>query len=395
MSRWLSLRGSGCAGRARALPAVRLGIAAALALAGVFAQATAHADSCAGVCAQPEQVTACTNESPVWGFREPDGVCRGGSFGYLESRETADAERLRLARTVKGRCDAAGDCARFDALDRAELVCLACDPAAAPAVSAAPDAASASARGKAPPCEEDEWLQGGAGDQPGRCFVEFVGLRAEVAARGRCVEGDCRTGLGVVEWPGGASYSGRFAAGRRDGQGTFRWPDGNQYVGEWRDGQPSGLGTRIFANGRYKAGYFDRGRYLGMDIQNLPAASDPPRVGPPSAPVTLASCEEACSEDAELRLGRINDEYECCYARHAFCVQKAEVARAACAERNCAERASRLRDDCDIRYACEAVQKEKIARFRSGAASCVEGCSSQDLGDQGLRVSERGTLYDD
>jgi hypothetical protein len=178
----------------------------------------------------------------------------------------------------------------------------------------------------------------------------------------------------------------------RHGQGTFSWPDGRLYVGEWRQGQPGGLGTRIFANGRFKAGYFDRGRYLGTDAEQAARAS---RENPPSAGQRGAACEESCGEDAELRLGRINDEYECCFARHAFCSQKAEIALEACSSRRCARGARSQQDDCDLHYACDEVQSEKIARFRRSRAACVEGCSSQDLDDQGLRVSERGTLLDD
>jgi len=168
-------------------------------------------------------------------------------------------------------------------------------------------------------------------------------------------------------------------------------------VGEWRDGQPTGLGTRIYADGRYKAGYFDRGRYLGPDVEQVAKLRAPEgrseKTGPPPEPGP--SCEETCTGDAELRLARINDEYECCFARHAFCVQKAEILLEGCKTRVCAGEARLKRDDCDLRYACDAVQTEKVARYRQDRSSCVEACSSAGLGDQGLRVSERGTLYDD
>ena len=354
----------------------------------------ARAGGCAGVCERPEDVRACHEGRPVWGFREPGGVCRSGSFGYLESREGADAERLRLAKSYKRRCDEKGECGRFHALDQAEVVCLACDPSLQPPL---PPSSSADSRaGRAPPCGEDEWLQIGEPGRPSRCFIEFVGLPARIALRGKCTEGDCRSDVGTLKWPGGERYVGSFRNGKRHGQGTFSWPDGRMYVGEWRKGQPSGLGTRIFANGRYKAGYFDRGRYLGLDVDHVSklAASETSGVEQgrgPSAP----SCEEVCTEDAELRLSRINDEYECCFARHAFCTQKAEVSLEGCKTRACGKEARLQRDDCDLRYACDAVQTEKVARFRKGRAQCVEGCSSAGLDDQGLRVSERGTLYDE
>jgi hypothetical protein len=188
---------------------------------------------------------------------------------------------------------------------------------------------------------------------------------------------------------------GSFRDGRRNGQGTFSWPDGRLYIGEWRDGQPGGLGTRIFANGRYKAGYFDRGRYLGLEATYVAGAISSDSRSEAAAAPRGPSCEETCTEDAELRLSRISDEYECCYARHAFCDQKAEVAAAACTTRTCSVMAKRQLDECDLRYACDEVQTEKIARFRRTRATCVGGCASRDLHEQGLRVSERGTLYDE
>jgi hypothetical protein len=354
-------------------------------------------DGCAALCEQPESVRACNEGRPVWGFREPAGECRGGSFGYLESRESADAERLRLARTYKGRCDEGGDCARFEALDQAEVVCLACDPGAATPVSSKaaspPEPAEA---GHAPPCGDDEWLQAREQGKAPLCFAEFVGLPPKLALRGKCTEGDCGSGVGTLEWPSGESYAGSFRNGKRHGQGTFSWPDGGLFIGEWRDGQPSGLGTRIHPDGRFKAGYFDRGRYLGREVDHVAAlttreaAAAKPRTAPPGP-----SCEEACSEDAEVRLGRINDEYECCFARHAFCIQKAEDFVERCETRECAQEARGQREDCDLRYNCDAVQTEKIARFRQLERECVETCSSAGLDEQGLRVSERGTLYDE
>jgi hypothetical protein len=251
-----------------------------------------------------------------------------------------------------------------------------------------------SARAEAEPCAENEWLEtDGSGERVG-CFAEFVGLPPRIALKGRCLEGDCRSGAGTLRWPGGENYVGGFRKGKRHGQGTFRWPDGRAYIGEWQDGQPNGLGTRIFANGRYRAGYFERGRYLGVEVDHVEARSSEPS-GARAAPPAARSCEEACTEDGELRLGRIIDEYECCYARHAFCSQKAEVAQAACTTLGCRHSASQQQEQCDVRYACDAVQVEKIGRYRQSEAACVGACSSQNLDEQGLRVTERGTLIDE
>lgn len=359
---------------------------------GLGAGSSAWGDGCAALCEQPERVTACQDGRPVWGFREPDGVCRGGSFGYLESHESADAERLRQARSQKRRCDESGECERFEALDAAQVVCLACDPLRGTPPEAGEDAREALG-GRTPPCADDEWLRAGTDREAARCFVEFAALPPRLALQGRCTGGDCRSGSGTLRWPSGERYTGEFRSGRRHGQGSFRWPDGRAYVGEWRDGQPDGLGTRIYADGRYKAGYFERGRYRGPDLENRPVPV-PPRPASGAAASTR-SCEEACTEDAELQVGRIHDEYECCFARHAFCRQKAEIALEKCADGRCAAEAQRLRDECDLRYACDSVRTGKLTRYRRDRAACVEGCASQELDEQGLRVSERGTLVDD
>ena len=345
----------------------------------------AHADSCSAVCAAPEDEPACAGQQPVWGFREPGGVCRGGAFGLLESREIAEDERRRLARSQKRVCEETGDCDRFEALDAASLVCLACAGDNGPAEAPTPEPG-----GHAPPCAKDEWLQAGASGTPARCFVEFAALPPRLAQKGRCVEGDCRAGNGTLRWPSGESYTGAFRGGRRHGSGAFRWPDGRAYVGEWREGLPTGLGTRVHADGSHQSGYFSRGRYRGASLRDAPPAASPVarRRGP------LTSCEEACTEDAELELARIMDEYECCFARNAFCLQKARQQRRACEDDACRDEARGLESECQVRYACDAAQKQKIARFRKEGSACVEGCSAQELDEQGLRLSERGTLVD-
>lgn len=383
--------------RSALLVILGLGLASVVALpapAAAQAAAQVEAAACAAVCERPEDVKACKQSLPVWGFRESGDVCRSGSFGYMESRESADAELRRLAKEQKRRCEATGDCERFEALDRAAVVCLACDPRSWPDVSAGPARPNP---GSPPPCAKDAWLQVGEPGKPSRCFAEFPGLPPRLALRGKCVQGDCRGGVGTVKWPSGESYVGGFQRGKRHGQGTFRWSDGRMYIGEWRNGQPGGLGTRIFASGRFRAGYFDRGRYLGLDVDHVARLESRERRGPKRKVKTAAnapSCEEVCTGDAEVRLARINDDYECCFARHAFCTQKAEIVLEGCTSRACAERARLQQEDCDLRYSCDAVQTQKIARYRQGNAECVEACSSS-LDDQGLRVSERGTLYDD
>jgi hypothetical protein len=183
----------------------------------------------------------------------------------------------------------------------------------------------------------------------------------------RCGACDCRNGHGSYVWPDGQRYAGAFRGGHRHGQGTFSWPDGRKYIGGWLRGEPSGLGTRIYADGSFLIGYFENGGYLG-DSEHYghrfagPERQHPSTGVPPDeagsghpAPAAAAAedspgCEQQCNDLAELELNRITDEYECCYARHAFCVHKVQIE----------------------------------------ARSCdTQGC----LDEQGLEVSERGTLY--
>jgi hypothetical protein len=157
------------------------------------------------------------------------------------------------------------------------------------------------------------------------------------------------------------------AAGSATVKGPSLGPTAGKYIGGWLRGEPSGLGTRIYADGSFLIGYFENGGYLG-DSEHYghrfagPERQHPSTGVPPDeagsghpAPAAAAAedspgCEQQCNDLAELELNRITDEYECCYARHAFCVHKVQIE----------------------------------------ARSCdTQGC----LDEQGLEVSERGTLY--
>lgn len=96
------------------------------------------------------------------------------------------------------------------------------------------------------------------------------------SAKGKCVNGDCKSGFGKMVWaegqqkgvcPGityegyfkdgaangfgkltypctGVVYFGEFNNGLQEGFGTSRWPSGEGYTGEWRHGSPAGTGFK-------------------------------------------------------------------------------------------------------------------------------------------------------
>lgn len=385
--------------------------AVAIALSVLLACSQVRAESCDSVCEDPTSVEACGSGAAVWALQQPDGTCRVGPRGNFESAEAAEAERRSLARLERQSCRRTGECALFEQLDGSKAVCTACDrahrlalllkdlsptPASTPAASAGPGSLR---------CPPEKWRQTAPPDRVERCFDAFTELPEAYSAGAACRSGDCRDGQGSYVWPDGQRYAGAFRRGLRHGQGTFTWPDGRKYVGGWREGRPSGLGTRIYADGSFLVGYFDKGIYLGDSEQYgdrfaeaerraTPASESGPAPAPPT-PEQSASCEEQCNEVAELELNRIIDEYECCYARHAFCVHKIEIEAENCASARCLDENAARRRECDLRYACDEVRDSKHADFRSRSVACLEGCRAQNLEEQGLKVSERGTLYTD
>lgn len=58
----------------------------------------------------------------------------------------------------------------------------------------------------------------------------------------KCLEGDCKDGKGVIEYPFTGRYSGEFRNGNRHGTGTMKWDsgemingDGSKNEGIWED----------------------------------------------------------------------------------------------------------------------------------------------------------------
>jgi hypothetical protein len=427
--------------RGRAPKAFTIAIALCLLLLGL----RARAEDCSSVCADPDSVEACGSGDAVWALQQPDGECRSGSHGYFDSAEAAETERRSLARLERRSCDLTGECALFEQLDGAQPVCTACDrayrltqmllglsPASESAAAATPQptpdrraasrVAAADDRARASPpdatadpaspgpvsCPREEWQQTSYPGRAERCYDGFTELPKAYSRGARCKSGDCQEGQGSYVWPDGQRYAGAFNHGRRHGQGTFSWPDGRKYIGGWHSGQPSGLGTRIYTDSSFLVGYFENGVYLGDSEQYgerfgerrraAGSEGDAPEAGLASSPPAVEegpACEEQCNEFAELELSRIIDEYECCYARHAFCVHKTKIEAESCDTAACLEHQAERRQECDLRYACDEVRDSKQVGFRERSLACLKGCAAQDLDEQGLKVSERGTLYTD
>ena len=63
-------------------------------------------------------------------------------------------------------------------------------------------------------------------------------------------------GLGVMTYPDGQKYVGRWEDDKRNGQGTLTYPDGREYEGEFKRGERNGQGTLIFPDGIKFVGEF-------------------------------------------------------------------------------------------------------------------------------------------
>ncbi len=115
-----------------------------------------------------------------------------------------------------------------------------------------------------------------------------------VTAAGRCVQGDCRNGIGMArlpedrlyigQWRGGrpngagfliyspdrpeqrAVYEGMVRDGKREGEGRMFFPDGAAYAGGFHDDRYEGYGRFSFADGSRYEGTFRAGRYDGYGV---------------------------------------------------------------------------------------------------------------------------------
>lgn len=78
------------------------------------------------------------------------------------------------------------------------------------------------------------------------------------ARSGKCILGDCLKVYGVMVYPDGGRYAGRWENGARHYFGEMIYPDGSRYVGEWKDDMRHGSrGSMTWPGGE---SYFGRWR---------------------------------------------------------------------------------------------------------------------------------------
>ncbi|MBN2159237.1 MAG: hypothetical protein JW807_07565 [Spirochaetes bacterium] len=55
---------------------------------------------------------------------------------------------------------------------------------------------------------------------------------------GKCIKGNCYSGLGTYVYPNGNRYEGEFRSGKPFGYGTMYYPGGKSLKGKWKWGRP-------------------------------------------------------------------------------------------------------------------------------------------------------------
>ena len=80
-------------------------------------------------------------------------------------------------------------------------------------------------------------------------LVTILCLFSSVSWSDKCVQGDCKNGLGTYLWDSGDKYVGEFSNGLPNGEGLITTADGDIYEGEWLDDKANGMGTYTHANG--------------------------------------------------------------------------------------------------------------------------------------------------
>jgi len=80
---------------------------------------------------------------------------------------------------------------------------------------------------------------------------------------GSCMSGDCMNGKGIMTWPNGSKYEGKWENGRRKGSGTFTFQDGSKYEGKWENDKENGNGTKTLPDGSEYDGEWLDGKQNG------------------------------------------------------------------------------------------------------------------------------------
>ena len=85
------------------------------------------------------------------------------------------------------------------------------------------------------------------------------------------VTGESKQGVGVYEYPSGATYEGQWNNNQKEGFGVYRFAKGGSYAGEFSRGSFHGMGLRFLRRGGVKSGRFEEGAFveaLGMDASD-------------------------------------------------------------------------------------------------------------------------------
>ncbi len=82
---------------------------------------------------------------------------------------------------------------------------------------------------------------------------------------GQCLDGDCKNGKGVYQFPSGSVYTGQFKEGQFHGWGECEYADGDKYVGWWEARLPEGTGTLFGSDGSVTKGLWKQGVLVNED----------------------------------------------------------------------------------------------------------------------------------
>lgn len=85
-------------------------------------------------------------------------------------------------------------------------------------------------------------------------------------ATGECTKGNCKNGVGTMQYQNGVVYEGGFKDGKRDGDGKYTNPAGIVYVGEFKNNHFSGKDKMTHIDGRVYEGEFKESNFDGEGV---------------------------------------------------------------------------------------------------------------------------------
>ncbi|HSH13046.1 MAG TPA: hypothetical protein VLA15_04830, partial [Desulfurivibrionaceae bacterium] len=83
------------------------------------------------------------------------------------------------------------------------------------------------------------------------------------ARLGKCLEGDCFNGTGLIMYSDESIYVGEFVEGHRQGEGKWSKPAGPKYEGTWTGDEITGTGTMTYPDGSFYTGGVREGKQQG------------------------------------------------------------------------------------------------------------------------------------